>query len=311
MNLAPVDQTDLPLPLSAAESARRLRARRLTPVRRHRPDLGVRRRPLPRDPRQGRDPDPDLELLVRPLRGRREPPHRDRFRPDAGRRCARIRSFGDGPCWCAVRADSDRVRRARLPRRLGSQGVPRRAGPSAGSRSRRGWSPASRLREPIFTPATKEQEGHDVNITFEEMSQRIGADLAAELRALTLSLYAARRRARRPARDPHRRYQVRVRPERRARRLDRRGAHARLLPLLARRCRVPPRRQSPLLRQAIRPRLARVGPAGTRSPPAPELPAERGGEHEEESIVQAYRAADGRRDVSQKPETRSQKKRRS
>ncbi|HSN68971.1 MAG TPA: phosphoribosylaminoimidazolesuccinocarboxamide synthase [Thermoanaerobaculia bacterium] len=47
----------------------------------------------------------------------------------------------------------------------------------------------SRLRTPIFTPATKEQEGHDVNITFEEMSARVGAALADELRTLTLSLY--------------------------------------------------------------------------------------------------------------------------
>jgi phosphoribosylaminoimidazole-succinocarboxamide synthase len=57
----------------------------------------------------------------------------------------------------------------------------------------------SRLRAPIFTPATKEQEGHDVNISFEEMASRVGGDLAAELRALTLSLYqrAAEHAARR------------------------------------------------------------------------------------------------------------------
>ncbi len=57
----------------------------------------------------------------------------------------------------------------------------------------------SRLREPIFTPATKEQEGHDVNITFAEMADRVGGDLAGELRALTLSLYgrAAEHAARR------------------------------------------------------------------------------------------------------------------
>lgn len=48
---------------------------------------------------------------------------------------------------------------------------------------------ASRLREPIFTPATKEEEGHDVNISFEEMAERVGADLAHRLRDLTLELY--------------------------------------------------------------------------------------------------------------------------
>jgi phosphoribosylaminoimidazole-succinocarboxamide synthase len=52
-----------------------------------------------------------------------------------------------------------------------------------------GLTTASRLREPIFTPATKEDSGHDINISFEEMSERIGASLATELRDLTLSLY--------------------------------------------------------------------------------------------------------------------------
>jgi phosphoribosylaminoimidazole-succinocarboxamide synthase len=62
-----------------------------------------------------------------------------------------------------------------------------------------GLAAGSRLRAPIFTPATKEQEGHDVNITFEEMGGRIGGDLAVELRTLTLSLYqrAAEHAARR------------------------------------------------------------------------------------------------------------------
>jgi phosphoribosylaminoimidazole-succinocarboxamide synthase len=49
---------------------------------------------------------------------------------------------------------------------------------------------ASRLPEPIFTPATKEETGHDVNITFEEMASRVGGDLASTLRDLTLAIYA-------------------------------------------------------------------------------------------------------------------------
>jgi phosphoribosylaminoimidazole-succinocarboxamide synthase len=48
----------------------------------------------------------------------------------------------------------------------------------------------SKLREPIFTPATKEESGHDVNISFERMSEIAGGDLARELRNLTLSIYA-------------------------------------------------------------------------------------------------------------------------
>ena len=50
---------------------------------------------------------------------------------------------------------------------------------------------ASPLPHPIFTPATKASEGHDENVTFETVSQAVGADLAAHLRDLTLALYLA------------------------------------------------------------------------------------------------------------------------
>ena len=53
----------------------------------------------------------------------------------------------------------------------------------------KGLTTASKLPKPIFTPATKEDTGHDINISFEEMSERIGEDLAAQLRDLTLTLY--------------------------------------------------------------------------------------------------------------------------
>jgi phosphoribosylaminoimidazole-succinocarboxamide synthase len=45
------------------------------------------------------------------------------------------------------------------------------------------------LPEPIFTPATKAQSGHDENISFEQASSIVGADLAERLRGLTLSIY--------------------------------------------------------------------------------------------------------------------------
>ena len=48
----------------------------------------------------------------------------------------------------------------------------------------------SRLPEPLFTPATKSQDGaHDENISFAATENAIGADDAAELRRLTLDLY--------------------------------------------------------------------------------------------------------------------------
>jgi phosphoribosylaminoimidazole-succinocarboxamide synthase len=53
-----------------------------------------------------------------------------------------------------------------------------------------GLTTASKLPEPIFTPATKEDTGHDINISFERMAELIGADLATKLRDLTLSLYS-------------------------------------------------------------------------------------------------------------------------
>ena len=53
-----------------------------------------------------------------------------------------------------------------------------------------GLTTASKLPEPIFTPATKEESGHDINISFERMAEIVGHDLASQLRDLTLSLYA-------------------------------------------------------------------------------------------------------------------------
>jgi phosphoribosylaminoimidazole-succinocarboxamide synthase len=48
----------------------------------------------------------------------------------------------------------------------------------------------SHLPEPIFTPATKSQDGsHDENISFAQTESLVGAEIAAELRRLTLAIY--------------------------------------------------------------------------------------------------------------------------
>ena len=52
-----------------------------------------------------------------------------------------------------------------------------------------GLKESSALPEPIFTPATKAQSGHDENISFDAMVKVTGADLAARLRGLTLKIY--------------------------------------------------------------------------------------------------------------------------
>jgi phosphoribosylaminoimidazole-succinocarboxamide synthase len=49
---------------------------------------------------------------------------------------------------------------------------------------------SDRLPEPIFTPATKEESGHDINISFERMGAIVGASQAAELRRRSLAIYA-------------------------------------------------------------------------------------------------------------------------
>ncbi len=63
-------------------------------------------------------------------------------------------------------------------------------GEVCGIKLEKGLTTASKLQQPIFTPATKEESGHDINISFERMSEIVGADLAKTLRDLTLKLYA-------------------------------------------------------------------------------------------------------------------------
>nr|VDG64046.1 phosphoribosylaminoimidazole-succinocarboxamide synthase [Streptococcus thermophilus] len=49
---------------------------------------------------------------------------------------------------------------------------------------------ASKLPEPIFTPATKAEQGdHDVNVTYDYMARELGEDLASRLRETTLAIY--------------------------------------------------------------------------------------------------------------------------
>ena len=53
-----------------------------------------------------------------------------------------------------------------------------------------GLRESDRLPQPIFTPATKAETGHDINISEAEAGDIIGAELIARLRDLTLELYA-------------------------------------------------------------------------------------------------------------------------
>ncbi len=52
---------------------------------------------------------------------------------------------------------------------------------------------AARLEEPIFTPASKSDDGHDENISFDEMAEMVDADTAERLRELSLAIYSEAR----------------------------------------------------------------------------------------------------------------------
>jgi phosphoribosylaminoimidazole-succinocarboxamide synthase len=67
----------------------------------------------------------------------------------------------------------------------------RRGGTVGGHRLPEGLREADRLPEPIFTPSTKAEVGHDENITREQLAEMVGADLARELEERSLALYRA------------------------------------------------------------------------------------------------------------------------
>ncbi|MGZ4962094.1 MAG: phosphoribosylaminoimidazolesuccinocarboxamide synthase [Limisphaerales bacterium] len=53
-----------------------------------------------------------------------------------------------------------------------------------------GLKESSRLPEPIFTPATKAETGHDENISFADACKITGSDIAEQARALSLNIYS-------------------------------------------------------------------------------------------------------------------------
>ena len=65
----------------------------------------------------------------------------------------------------------------------------REHGAVCGIRLPRGLRECDRLPEPIFTPATKAETGHDLNISFEDMAGIVGIEFAGRLRDLTFKIY--------------------------------------------------------------------------------------------------------------------------
>jgi len=53
----------------------------------------------------------------------------------------------------------------------------------------KGLMESSKLENPIFTPTTKADEGHDMNMTFEELTKDLGKDRATQLRDASIRIY--------------------------------------------------------------------------------------------------------------------------
>jgi phosphoribosylaminoimidazole-succinocarboxamide synthase len=69
----------------------------------------------------------------------------------------------------------------------------RQSGTLAGEPLARGLVESARLDPPIFSPATKAEEGHDENVTFDHVARALGRSPADRLRRASLELYEAGR----------------------------------------------------------------------------------------------------------------------
>ena len=109
---------------------------------------------------------------------------------DLPRRQPRRPSSPDARCSCGGGADRCGMRGAWLPGRFGLGRVPAQR-QVVGHQLPDGLREADRLPEPIFTPSTKAEVGHDENITREQLADLVGADVARQLEERSLALYRA------------------------------------------------------------------------------------------------------------------------
>jgi phosphoribosylaminoimidazole-succinocarboxamide synthase len=66
----------------------------------------------------------------------------------------------------------------------------KKTGTLAGELLATGLTESAPLTPPIFSPATKADEGHDENITFSKMRDQLGAGIAEQLKSLSLEIYS-------------------------------------------------------------------------------------------------------------------------
>ena len=62
-------------------------------------------------------------------------------------------------------------------------------GSVSGIKLPQGLQESAKLEEPIFTPSTKAESGHDVNITFKELQNLVGTEIAAKLKEVSIDIY--------------------------------------------------------------------------------------------------------------------------
>jgi phosphoribosylaminoimidazole-succinocarboxamide synthase len=62
-------------------------------------------------------------------------------------------------------------------------------GKTSGVKLPAGLKESDRLEEPIFTPSTKAESGHDLNISFKDMQKIVGASLAIKIKKVSIALY--------------------------------------------------------------------------------------------------------------------------
>lgn len=69
----------------------------------------------------------------------------------------------------------------------------KKSGAVCGIKLLEGLMESSRLDEPIFTPSTKAEEGHDINISFEETKDIVGNEMVEKLRDTSIRIYSKAR----------------------------------------------------------------------------------------------------------------------
>lgn len=62
-------------------------------------------------------------------------------------------------------------------------------GTVCGIKLKEGLLESEKIEEPIFSPSTKAEEGHDINISFEEVNNIVGSAMAEKLRDLSIRIY--------------------------------------------------------------------------------------------------------------------------